>query len=100
MNTSTPNAPVQPVFPFFAPTSVERRGDEFVVKVGKPVAWLTVAEFGRAVGLRPKSIYVHIGSEALPERFVEYTGGLRIRISAEAVEFWRSYWKAKRGLAA
>ena len=99
-NENAAKAPTQGVLPLFFPTVVERRGDEFVVKVGKPVEWMTVDEFARAIGLKRKSIYVHLGSDALPEHLFEKTGFRKIRIKAEAVDFWRSYWQRKRGLEA
>ena len=95
----SPATAQQMALPLFTPTVIERRGDEYVVKPGKPVAWLSVAEFGRAVGLRPKSVYAHLGTEALPEELIEYSGPRTIRIKAEALQFCRDYWLQRRGLA-
>jgi hypothetical protein len=84
----------------FTPTVIERCAEGYVVRPGKPVAWLTVDEFARAVGLKRKSIYIHLGGPAIPEHLFEHTGFRRYRIKAEAVEFWLSYWRQKRGLEA
>ena len=45
-------------------------------------------------------IYDHIGTDALPEEFIDYVGKRRHRIAVAALTPWKSYWIAKRGLGA
>ena len=84
----------------FWPTLITRQGDGYVVRPGKPTAWLTPREFARQVGLSQKGIYAHLRTDALPERFLDFVGRRRYRISVEALEHWKSYWLSQRGLGA
>ena len=79
----------------FAPV-IERRGEEYLVRAGKPVAWMTPKQFGAVFGLGPEAIRRKIGSDALPETLVEYNGPRRIRIRADAVEHFRQHWRTRR----
>ncbi len=73
------------------------QGDgSFLLKPGKPQAWLTPSEFAAEVGLSARSIYDYIGSEALPSEMVEYTGARKIRIQATALEHWRNHFRTLR----
>lgn len=83
----------------FIPSTVIPQGDgSYLVRAGKPSAWLSVSEFARAVGLHRNTIYPRIGSAELPEHFIQYSGPRRIRISASAVEHWQAHWGSHRGL--
>lgn len=85
----------------FTPTVVIPQGDGSVlVKPGKPIQRLTPAEFARRVGLGRNSIYRHIGSESIPEHFVEYVGERKMTIDAACVEHYLTYWKKRRGAEA
>lgn len=85
----------------FFPTIRIPQGDGSVVlKPGKPVLWLTPKQFGEQVGLGPDAIYRKIGTEALPESFVEYAGPRKIRIRADALEHFREHYQTLRGLGA
>jgi len=86
-----------PELPLFIPAIQVPQGDGSVlVKPGRPVAWLTPAQFGREVGLGPDAIYRKIGSAALPESFVDYAGPRKIRIRADALEHFRQHWRGRR----
>ena len=90
--------PDQLAFALFTPTVIIPQGDGSVlVKPGRPIQRLTPAEFGRRVGLDRDTIYRYIGSEALPERFVEYAGVRKITIDAAAVEHFLAHCKKRRG---
>jgi hypothetical protein len=92
--------PGQLTLSFHVPMSVIPQGDGSVLlRPGKPTEWMTVGQFAAAVGLHRNTVYPYIGSEDLPERFVQYTGPRRIRISAAAVAHWQDRWKTARGLA-
>jgi hypothetical protein len=96
-----PNETVQPLLPLFIPTIQIPQGDgSILVKPGKPVAWLNPKQFGEQVGLSPDAIRRKIGSEALPERFIEYAGPKLIRIRADALEHFREHYRNLRGLGA
>ncbi len=109
VSTNVPTAPAprcsqtissvaSPTLPLaFAPV-IERRGEEYLVRAGKPVAWLTPKQFGTVFGLGPEAIRRKIGSDALPETLVEYNGPRRIRIRADAVEHFRQHWRTRRAL--
>ncbi|MBN9693937.1 MAG: hypothetical protein J0M24_27150 [Verrucomicrobia bacterium] len=93
--------PLQTLLPLFIPTVQIPQGDGSVlVRPGKPIEWLTVKQFGQQVGLKEDSIYRKIGSDALPERFVDYAGPRKYRIRADAIEHFRQHWRAKRGIGA
>ena len=94
------SAPADGPQQLFWPTIITRRGDEYVVKAGNPTAWLTPRAFAEAVHMSQKGIYVYLGSEAVPERFLKFVGKRQYRIAAEAIEHWESYWKTKRGVGA
>ncbi|HTH49909.1 MAG TPA: hypothetical protein VMB21_20515 [Candidatus Limnocylindria bacterium] len=93
-----PGAPVIPALPLAFPPVIERRGEEYLVRAGKPVAWLTPKQFGTVFGLGPEAIRRKIGSEALPESLVEYNGPRRIRIRADAVDHFRQHWRSRRAM--
>lgn len=85
--------------PLLIPTVQIPQGDgSYLVKPGKPIQWLTVKQFAAQVGLGPDAIYRKIGSEALPESFVDYAGPRKIRIRANAVEHFLLYYRQRRGL--
>lgn len=72
------------------------QGDgSYVVKSGRPVDRLSPAQFARAVGLHRNTIYTYIGTDALPERFVEYAGIRKIRIQASAVAHFKKHSRAR-----
>ncbi len=71
-------------------------GGEFLVKPGKPVEWLTPKEFALRIGLSRDTVYRHIGTDALPDRFVEFAGPRKIRIQAAAIAHWESHWRDRR----
>lgn len=87
--------PSEPVFAVF-PTVVPQGDGSVLVRPGRPVEWLTVKQFGQLVGLGEDSIYRKIGSDALPERFVDYAGPRKIRIRADALPHFREHYRARR----
>ena len=92
--------PGQTLLPLLIPTVQIPQGDgSYLVKPGKPIQWLTVKQFAAQVGLGADAIYRKIGSEALPESYVDYAGPRKIRIRADAVEHFLNYWRGRRGLA-
>jgi hypothetical protein len=96
-----PDETVQPLLPLFIPTIQIRQADgSILVKPGKAVALLTPKQFGEQVGLGPDAIRRKIGSDALPEAFVEYAGPKLIRIRSEALEHFREHYRNLRGLGA
>ena len=85
-----------PALPLSFPAVIERRGEDYLVRAGKPQAWLTPKQFGVIFGLGPEAIRRKIGTEALPEELVEYNGPRRIRIRADAVDHFRTHWRTRR----
>lgn len=93
--------PEQTLLPLFIPTVQIPQGDGSVlVKPGRPVGWLTPKQFGQQVGLSADSIYRAVGSDSLPERFVEFAGQRKLRIRADALDHFREYWRGRRGAGA
>ena len=90
------NSPDPGSLPLAFPPVIERRGEEYLVRAGKPVAWLTPKQFGTVFGLGPEAIRRKIGTDALPENLVEYNGPRRIRIRADAVDHFRQHWRTRR----
>lgn len=83
--------------PLWTPTVAIPQGDgSFVVKPGKPVEWMTPSQFAGAVGLHRNTIYGYIGTDSLPERFVDYTGLRKIRIQVAAVEHFKAHSRNQR----
>ena len=94
-----PDETVQPLLPMFFPTVRIPQGDGAVLlRPGKPVAWLTPRQFAEQVGLSRNTIYGYLGTDAVPERFVDYSGGRKIRIRADALEHWEAHFRKQRGL--
>lgn len=86
--------------PILIPTIQIPQGDgSYLVKPGKPVQWLTVKQFAVQVGLQSDAIYRAIGTDALPETFVQYVGPRKIRIMADGVEHYLAHWRSIRGIA-
>ena len=82
------------------PTQIVTVGPgEFALRKGKPLTRLTPKQFGEEVGLNQDTIYKSLGTESLPEEFIEYAGKRLIYILPDALPHWRAYWKKKRGLA-
>lgn len=93
--------PGQTLLPLLIPTVQIPQGDgTYLIKPGKPIQWLTVKQFAAQVGLGPDAIYRKIGSDALPESFVEYAGPRKIRIRADGVEHFLLHYRQRRGLGA
>jgi hypothetical protein len=67
------------------------------IRPGKPGTRLTPLEFARRVGLSRDSVYRYVGSDALPERFVAFTGKRKILIEADAVEWFLATSRRLRG---
>lgn len=89
----------QPLLPMFFPTVRIPQGDGAVLlRPGKPVAWLSPRQFAEAVGLHRNTVYGYLGTDAVPERFIDYSGGRKIRISVAALDHWREHFRARRGL--
>lgn len=100
MSQSTPKADgeMHLKVAFVTPCVVIPQGDGAVlVKPGRPQEWMTVKEFALRAGLSRNTIYDHIGSNALPDRFVRYSGARRILIAAAAIEHWQAHWERLRG---
>jgi excisionase family DNA binding protein len=72
------------------------QGDgSFVVKPGKPVEWLSPAQFARQFGLDRSTIYRAIREGTIPSEFVEPIGKRKYRIAAAAMEHVRQAWRAR-----
>lgn len=81
----------QEELPLFVPLVSTPQGDgSFVVRPGKPIEWLSPKQFAQAVGLHRNTIYGYIGSEFIPERFVQPAGVQRLKINAAAVEHFQA----------
>ena len=78
------------------PVAMPQGDGSFVVKPGKPVSRLTPKQFAQAVGLHRNTVYEHIGTDAIPEAFVDYAGARKIQIAAEAVAHFKAYWRDRR----
>lgn len=90
--------PDQLALAFFTPAVVIPQGDGSVlVKPGKPIQRLTPKEFAATVGLDVDTIYKYMGSDALPERFIEFAGRRKKYIQAAAVAHFQEHWKRRRG---
>jgi hypothetical protein len=99
MKPPTRPAPAQAAtqLTLWTPTLAIPQGDgTFVVKPGKPVEWMTPAQFAGAVGLHRNTVYTYLGSPALPERFIDYIGLRKIRIQAAAVEYFKEHSRNRR----
>ncbi|MBN8246236.1 MAG: hypothetical protein J0L84_02190, partial [Verrucomicrobia bacterium] len=57
---------------FFTTVQVPQGDGSVLVKPGRPVSWFTPKQFAQLVGLSADTICRHVGSDCLPERFVEY----------------------------
>jgi AcrR family transcriptional regulator len=68
----------------------------YLVKPGRPVERLTIAQFADRIGLSRPSIQRYLGSACLPERFLEYAGERCITIDAQAVDHFLTYWRRQR----
>ena len=87
----------QPLLPLFFPTVQVPQGDGSVlVKPGRPVEWMTPKEFGRHVGLGPDAIYRKLGSEAIPQEFVRYSGPRKIQIRTDAIPHFLAHYRDRR----
>jgi hypothetical protein len=81
----------------FAPMVQVAQGDgSYLVKPGKPVEWLSPRQFAAAVGLHRNTIYDYLGTEFIPERFVQPAGVRKLKISAEAVAHFNAVSARKR----
>lgn len=70
----------------YCPSVIVPQGDgTYQVKPGKPVQWLSVKEFSKAIGLSPSTVRRHIGTDLLPDALVESVGLVKRRINSEAV---------------
>lgn len=77
----------QLLLPIFGLPTVVPQGDgSMVVRPGKPVLWLTPAQFAAQVGLSADTVrrYIHSGT-VIPSHLVECIGLRKYRISSEAV---------------
>jgi hypothetical protein len=88
-----------PLVFYSPPVSVPQGDGSVLVKPGKPLSRLSVAQFSTRVGLSSDAIYKQLGTDSIPEDFLEYSGARRVWIKAEAIEHYLAYWKARRGLA-
>ncbi len=101
MTRPNPNDDVQLRLAFHVPYTAIPQGDgSLVLRPGRPIEWLSVGEFARRVVLARNTVYDHIGTPALPESMVQYSGARRILISAAAVAHWQTYWSGIRGSGA
>lgn len=90
------NPATEPQTTYCPPVSLPQGDGSFVVKPGKPVTRLSPKQFAVAVGLARNTVYEYIGTEAIPERFVDFAGARKIEIHAEAVAHFKVFWRNKR----
>ncbi len=68
-----------------------------LVKPDRPIKRLTILQFALAVGYSSRtSVYDRLGTDEIPERFIERVGPRKVRIQAAAVEHFRTYHRARR----
>lgn len=95
MNRS--NMPNQLDLPIsWTPPAITPHGDgSFTVRPGRPVNWLTPAQFAKAVGLSRRAVYEYMGTESLPDRFIRRTGARLRHISADGLDHFVAFWNRR-----
>lgn len=95
---SKPAADAQQLLPLWTPMVQIPQGDGSVlVRPGRPIERLTVLQFAQAVGFASRtSVYDRLGTDEIPEQYVERVGGRKVLIQAAAVEHFRAYHRVRR----
>lgn len=90
-----PDDPNQTRFSFAAAVVIPQGDGSFVVKPGRPLEWLTPAQFAAHFGLEKSAAYRAIQDGTIPAQFVEPVGKRKLRIAAAALDHVRQTWRAR-----
>jgi excisionase family DNA binding protein len=70
------------------PSTVIPQGDgSFVVRAGKPVAWLKPRELAAHLRISPRTVYKLIEEGTIPPEMVRRPLASRVQVSAAAIDF-------------
>ncbi len=85
--------PNQLTFPVFIPPVVERRGDEFIVKAGRPLVEMSATQLGSVFDVDADTVYLWRQDGTIPEQFVRRAGKRKLKFSAEVITHLQTLFK-------